>query len=255
MSASRRPGGRTLALAASAVTIGSTLVLPAGVANATGAAATPAAVTVAAAQPAGPIDPIRPRPVRPTQPLPTLRLFHRFELVNTASGLRADVMWANTAALTGAFLWPDNASSSQEFYKLNTDNGWFRLKARHSDQCLMLDWRGGSYKNGTRVVQHPYCGDRYTPAQWKLVTLTRTSKPCRQGPPHYCGFTISRSVLVNRRTGRCLDAANARLGTPPARAVLQQWDCSRFVDDPKIGNQGWNFVDLDAPRPRPPAIH
>lgn len=205
------------------------------------------------AVPAAPSD--RNRTIRPGRPASgpiILRLFHRYELVNTASRLRADVMWASTDPLTGVFLWPDNDSRSQEFSKLDTDDGWFRLRARHSGQCLMLDWREGHYRNGTKVLQHPYCGDDYEPAQWQFRTLSDYTKPCTQGPPYYCGFRPTATVLVNRRTGRCLDAENGRLGTPPERAVLQQWDCSRYVDDPKIGNQGWGLLDLDAPPPTPP---
>ncbi len=214
----------------------------------------PAVVGRSVATPAAPRDLIRPiKPGRPVDIGPIVsRLFHRYELVNTASHLRADVMWGSTDPLTGVFLWPDNDSRSQEFTKLDTKDGWFRLRARHSGQCLMLDWRKGSYRNGTKVIQHGYCGDDYEPAQWQFRTLTDYSKPCTQGPPYYCGFRLTATVLVNRRTGRCLDAENGALGTPPERAVLQQWDCSRYVDDPKIGNQGWGLNDLDAPPPVQP---
>lgn len=202
-----------------------------------------------AARPAGPHIP-GPPSSRITSLPPLLRL-HRYELVNLSSQLRADVMWARTAPMTGAFLWPDNGSRSQEFHRLPTDRGWFRLRARHSGQCLMLDWRQGRYRDGTRVLQHPYCGDEYAASQWRFVTLTQYSKPCTQGPPFFCGFAGTASVLVNRRTGRCLDAENGALGRPPERAVLQQWECARYVDDPKIGNQGWGLLDLDAPPPPP----
>ncbi len=88
-----------------------------------------------------------------------------YELRNSASGLRADVMWASTASMTGAFLWPDNSSLSQEFNLVDGGNGFFRIQARHSGQCLMLDWRGGSYVNGTRLVQYPYCAKDYGPGE------------------------------------------------------------------------------------------
>ena len=193
----------------------------------------------------GPIRPIRPRDLKPVR-LPRL---HRYELVNTASRLRADVMWASTAATAGVFLWPDNTSGSQEFRMLSSPDGFVRLQAVHSGQCLMLDWRGGSYVNGTPIVQHPDCSAGYAPAQWRLREVPKA--PCTKGPPYYCGFTDTKQVLVNRRTGRCLDAANGAGGRPPARAVLQQWDCVTRDDAWNIGNQAWGFVDLDAPPPPP----
>ena len=78
-----------------------------------------------------------------------------YELRNSASGLRADVMWASTASMTGAFLWPDNSSLSQEFNLVDGGNGFFRIQARHSGQCLMLDWRGGSTSTATGSCSAP----------------------------------------------------------------------------------------------------
>lgn len=162
---------------------------------------------------------------------------YRLELVNGASGLRADVMWASTAAYQGVFLWPDNASASQEFDILDSGSGFFRIRARHSGQCLMLDWRGGTYSNGTRVIQYPYCSAGYTPAEWSVRYLSGTT--CHDG---ICTTGIDRRVLVNRRTGRCLDAANAPGGRPPAQAVLQQWDCVSSTTAWNIGNQSFDLL-------------
>lgn len=172
---------------------------------------------------------------------------HRYELINTASQLRADVIGASTASTTGVFLWPDNTSASQEFRKLESPGGFFRLQAVHSGQCLILDWRGGKYSNGTPIVQHPDCRSGYAPAEWKLRPVPKP--PCTKGPPYFCGFQVTQNVLVNRRTGRCLDAGNAAGGRPPARAVLQQWDCVKRDDAWNMGNQAWVFNDLDAPPP------
>jgi hypothetical protein len=38
-----------------------------------------------------------------------------------------------------------------------------------------------------------------------------------------------------------LDAANPAGGKPPARAILQPWDCIHFADDWNAGNQLWRF--------------
>jgi hypothetical protein len=159
------------------------------------------------------------------------------EIVNSYSGLRADVMWASTATLTNVFLWPNNNSASQEFDLLDSGGGWFRIRAQHSGQCLMLDWRSGSYTNGTRILQHPYCGTDYAPAEWRLRTLSGTR--CSGDT---CTTGIDQTILVNRRTNRCLDAANGRGGRPPAQAVLQQWDCVTSTSAWNIGNQAWDVL-------------
>ncbi len=160
---------------------------------------------------------------------------YRYEIVNSFTGLRADVMWASTSAYQGVFLWPNNTSASQEFDLLDSGGGYFRIRARHSGQCLMLDWRSDSYTNGTRVIQYPHCAAGYAPAEWYTRTLSGTR--CSDG---ICTTGIDEQILVNRRTGRCLDAASG--GRPPARAVLQQWDCVTSTDAWNIGNQAWDIL-------------
>ena len=49
------------------------------------------------------------------------------------------------------------------------------------------------------------------------------------------------TVLVNRRSGRCLDAANPSSAAPPRQAVLQQWRCIHYADDWNAGNQLWRI--------------
>lgn len=168
---------------------------------------------------------------------------HRFELINTRSDLRADVMWASNEVATGVFLWPDNSSASQLFRQLPSADGWMRLQAVHSDQCLILDWRSGRYGNGTPIVQHTDCRSGYTPGEWRLRSVPQVRKDCG---PFGCGIS---QVLINRRTGRCLDARNPTGKNPRARAVLQQWDCVSGDDAWNIDNQAWHFRDLDAPQP------
>ncbi|MGW4382471.1 RICIN domain-containing protein [Kitasatospora sp. NPDC004531] len=163
----------------------------------------------------------------------------RFELVNARTGLRADVMWASTAAYTGVFLWPDNTSASQEYELLDSGNGYFRIKARHSGQCLMLDWRSGTYSNGTPVIQYPYCDAGYAPAEWS-----------RDWVGHPCTCFPTTMILKNRATGRCLDAA-APSGTPAQQAPLQQWDCITTDDVWNTANQSWNLLQLNN-LPNPP---
>ena len=162
---------------------------------------------------------------------------YRLEIVNSASGLRADVMWASTQAYQGVFLWPDNTSASQEFDLLDSGGGFFRIRARHSGQCLMLDWRGGTYTNGTRIIQYPYCSAGYSPSEWSVRWLSGT-----RCSGNICTTGYDHMLLVNRRTGRCLDAHNPYGGRPPAQAVLQQWDCVTSTSAWNIGNQSWNLL-------------
>ncbi len=162
---------------------------------------------------------------------------YRYEIVNHSSGLRADIIWASTSAYQGVFLWPDNASASQEFDLLDSGGGYFRLRARHSGQCLMIDWRAGYYANGTKVIQYPYCGMGYAPAEWSRRWLSGTT--CSG---NICTTGVNHMVLVNRQTGRCLDADNGAGGRPPAQAVLQQWDCVTSTRAWNIANQSWDIL-------------
>jgi ricin-type beta-trefoil lectin protein len=164
---------------------------------------------------------------------------YRVEITNLRSGLKVDVMWASQQRYQGVFLWPNNTSASQEFDLLDSGNGYFRIRARHSGQCLMLDWRAGPYTNGTRVVQSgPACKAGYRPAEWRRGWVS--SAPICDGDT--CQSTGTQyPVLINRRTGRCLDAANPAGGKPRAQAILQQWTCIRSADDWNAGNQLWRF--------------
>ncbi len=159
-------------------------------------------------------------------------------ITNLRSGLHADVMWASTAAYQGVFLWPTNASASQKFDLLDSGGGYFRIRARHSGQCLMLDWRQGTYSNGTKVLQYPYCSAGYSPAEWRRGWVGNAPQ-CSGNVCSTTGTTYP--VLINRATGRCLDAANGPAAPPPAQAVLQQWDCIRYASDWNAGNQLWRI--------------
>lgn len=158
------------------------------------------------------------------------------ELINTSTGERADVMWAATDKYQGVFLWPDNRSASQEFDLLDSGNGYFRLRVRHSKQCLMLDNRSGSYGNGTPVVQYPACGPGYAPSEWRRSWLSGTT--CSGG---VCTTGTDRMLLVNRQTRLCLDARNPPGVRPPVRAVLQQWACAPSAKSWNIDNQAWDL--------------
>ena len=163
------------------------------------------------------------------------------------TNLRVDVMWASTNPLQGAFLWPNNSSLSQEFDLLDSGGGFYRIRARHSGQCLMLDWRAGTYSNGTRILQYPACGAGYTPAEWSTQWIWR-SNGCT-GNCFTTGTWYAR--IRNRATGRCLDAANGAGGVPGTQAVLQQWDCIGSATQWNAWNQMWSFVTATSV-PSPP---
>ncbi|WP_226344022.1 RICIN domain-containing protein [Agilicoccus flavus] len=183
------------------------------------------------------------RAAAPAPPPPVPRTIQRLRLatvpvqvVNTYSNLAADVMGGSTAVGTGTWLWPRTGSAAQLLDFLPTGDGYYRIRVRHSGQCLMLDWRTGAYKDGTKIVQHPYCNTGYFPSQWRLQNV-RTSYTVN-------GATVagpSYTRLVNRRTGLCLDADNPRGYTPPVRAALQQWRCLPTTG-PFGGNQSWDIL-------------
>jgi hypothetical protein len=159
------------------------------------------------------------------------------EIVNRSTGLRADVEWASTADLTRVFLYGNNASASQEFNILDDGNGFFRIQARHSGKCLMLDWRSGYYTNGTGVVQYGCQAINYGPGEWRVIT---------SGCINTSGFCMQRHMLQNRYTGRCLDA-NAPSGQPGWYSYLQQWDCIRTGLEWNWKNQDFDLVSTSYP--------
>ena len=170
--------------------------------------------------------------------------------IENASRARVDVIWASTSAFQGTFLWPDNASGSQEFDLLDSGNGFYRIKARHSGQCLMLDWRGGTYQNGTKVIQYPYCYANYAPAEWFTQWVWRPN-----GCTGECfSFGSWYALIKNRATGRCLDAENGAGGFPPYQSVLQQWDCIPSSTEWNAFNQLWSFI-VPTSEYVPPVIH
>jgi hypothetical protein len=152
------------------------------------------------------------------------------EIVNLRSGLHIDVMWASQAPMQNVILWPDNASTSQEFYFLNGSDSddSITLMAVHSGQCLMLDWRGG-YGNGTPVIQFPCQSSDYLPQRWHWRYV-------QCAPGQSCDYDQVK-VLVNLAAHKCLDVGNAAGGIPPQGAYLQVWDCISDNGQWNAGNQ------------------
>lgn len=238
LSTIRRPSTRSRAATALALStmLAGTALAGSASADAVTPAKAPPQAAVAATQVAA-------RPAADPTPPPSSRVIQRLRLaaapvqiVNTYSNLAADVIGGSTAVGTGTWLWPRTGSTAQLLDLLPSDHGYFRIRVRHSGQCLMLDWRTGAYKDGTKVVQHPYCNTGYAPSQWRAQYVRTSSTVNGVTTP---GLTYMR--LINRSTGRCLDADNPRGFTPPKQARLQQWRClptaGRFG-----GNQSWDVL-------------
>jgi hypothetical protein len=162
---------------------------------------------------------------------------HRVEISNLRSGLRADVMWASTNPGQMVFLWPDTRSRSQEFDLLDVGGGHFLIRARHSRQCLGLDRRPQLVGNGTAITQER-CNRSWRSSHWRRGWV---------GEPQQCEGDVCSSsslalpILINRYTGKCLDARGLPPHAPRKEAVLQIWTCIRYATDANAGNQLWRF--------------
>lgn len=162
---------------------------------------------------------------------------NRVELVNTATNLRADVMWASAQDGQNVFLWPNNASASQLFDLVNMGGGYFQIKARHSGKCLMVDRTQPNVGNGRRIAQYPCTSSTYKSAQWRFVPM---NPPCDDTA--LCADS-GRRVIKNRHWGKCLDTANPAGRRPPQQAVLQLWTCISGTADWNADNQIWKIWD------------
>ena len=96
---------------------------------------------------------------------------NRVEIVNAATNLQADVMWASVRDGQGVFLWPNNSSASQEFDLINMGQGFFQIRARHSGKCLMVDRTQVNAGNGRRIAQYPCTAATYKSAQWSFEDM------------------------------------------------------------------------------------
>jgi Putative peptidoglycan binding domain len=161
------------------------------------------------------------------------------KIINVYSHRPVDIMPgglnASTRPFANAFLWKNSVSSSQKFdliYSSNNPNV-FKIRARHSGLCLMLDFRA-PYTNGTRVIQY-YCNSPKIRSRWWYALRVEAPAPPGEPQSDYPYMLL----LVNNFTGKCLDADNGAGGAPPKGAVLQQWDCISYLDDWNAGNQLW----------------
>jgi hypothetical protein len=160
----------------------------------------------------------------------------RLELVNVATNLRADVMWASQQDGQNVFLWRNNTSASQEFDLLPMGGGYFQIRARHSGKCLMFE-RAATWSNGTRIAQYPCPGPGQRSAQWTFKDMNPICDPNA-----LCADAGWR-IVQNRYTGRCIDTANPAGRRPPQQSVLQQWTCISSPNAWNADNQIWKLYD------------
>lgn len=105
-----------------------------------------------------------------------------YSLVAQHSGKAADIFEASTAAGAALVQWAATSRSNQQFEFIDTGDGHFRIKARHSGLVLQVSGNG----NGADITQQPDTGA--TSQQWRVVD--------------HGGDVIS---LINRQSGLAMD--------------------------------------------------
>jgi hypothetical protein len=171
---------------------------------------------------------------------------NRVELVNAATNLRADVMWASAQDGQNVFLWKNNASASQEFdlvYMGNDGRDFFQIRARHSGKCLMIQKNQDKVGNGTRIAQYPCSAATYRSAQWYFNDMNGNCEA-----DALC-IDSGRRVIRNRYVPKCIDTANPSGRRPGQQAMLQLWTCISSPSAWNADNQIWKMIDPVTKRP------
>jgi hypothetical protein len=163
---------------------------------------------------------------------------NRVELLNVATRLRADVMWAALNDGQNVFLWVNNTSASQLFDLINMGGGYFQIRARHSGKCLMLARTGAAVGNGTRIAQYPCTSANYRSAQWRFIDM---NPPCADNA--LCADLGWRVIQNRYLPKKCMDTDNAAGKKPPQQAVLQLWTCISRTTAWNADNQIWKIWD------------
>nr|WSZ99513.1 RICIN domain-containing protein [Streptomyces sp. NBC_00857] len=160
-----------------------------------------------------------------------------FYISNRSSGMVAEVFAHSVDNEARVVLWPNYGGDSEQFKQQFTTSGWFLLIAKHSGKCLSRSLNGG----GTGSVVQSACDSSQLIQQWRPRQVSKTSNECSD--PNHC-FGGSRTVLDNKwNRYKCLDAANGKAPTPPAKGVaLQTWPCIRKFSDWNVVNQEWELV-------------
>jgi len=158
-------------------------------------------------------------------------------IVNVYSHHPVDIVpggWdSSTKPFAKAFLWKNPAKDFDLIYSASGNTKSFKIRVTKSGLCLFPDFRA-PYTNGTRVIQYN-CEARNIPSRWWHAERVEADAPPGEDQSGYPYMLL----LVNNFTDKCLDADNGEGGAPPARAVLQLWDCIEYLDDWNVGNQLW----------------
>jgi hypothetical protein len=161
------------------------------------------------------------------------------ELVNSATGLHADVWAGSSADYQPLVLWRNNTSTSQEFTFLPAGGAdgyaYYKIQARNSGKCLIPDIsRPDNALNGTSVVQLP-CGLNLRSLQWRILAIAT--------PPPNATLPLRKFVIANRFSNRCLEVRNPSVANPVEGQNLQVWDCISNTGYWNSMNQIWNIYD------------
>ncbi|PZG01807.1 RICIN domain-containing protein [Micromonospora deserti] len=105
-----------------------------------------------------------------------------YNLLAQHSGKAADINGASTAAGAVLIQWPTNGRLNQQFEFVDTGDGHFRIKARHSGLFLQVS----SNSSGADITQQP--SSTVASQQWRIVD--------------HGGDVIS---LINRQSGLAMD--------------------------------------------------
>jgi poly(3-hydroxybutyrate) depolymerase len=117
-----------------------------------------------------------------TNPTPPVQVGVNYRLVASHSGKLADISGASTAPGASLVQWSANGGLNQQFDFLDSGNGYYRIRARHSG--LVLQVTGNS--TGADITQQ--ADTNSTSQQWRVVD---------QGGGVVC--------LVNRQSGLAMD--------------------------------------------------
>jgi hypothetical protein len=159
-------------------------------------------------------------------------------IINTRSGLVADVLAGSTDNGQDVVLYPKTRGLNQQFDFRDMGGGRVEIVARHSGKCL--DVYGWSLADGGPVVQWDCHGGNN---QLWLLRIMVNPGVC---PPFGCATVGTKFVSVH--SGKCIDAANGSFPNPPGQwARLQQWGCANTTGDPWWVNQTWTSDNEHGP--------
>ena len=170
---------------------------------------------------------------------------NRVELVNVATGRRADVMWASGQDGQNVFLWRNNKSASQELRPDQHGPPPRQLGARVLPDSGEALGQVPNARPDASPTSGTGGGSLSTPAPPPPTSRLNGYEEAMNGHCDDNALCIDKGwrIIKNRWTGRCLDTANPSGRRPPEQAVLQLWTCIKSTDDWNADNQVWKILD------------